>query len=224
MPTVVLMWQRSCILLISYKRELDLSYAYKHSQYALVEFHCYLKCIKILHDVSVLKGKLLFIQNNTGKEENEANTHYWENDHSLIFSCKTMEYFIGSKKRGYSWVCETVAFCLWETCRRIAWHTPGNTESGEFTKIHRLEESNLQAIWGLCEQFMHHTEFPLMRSVIFNFAELLSFLVAHKIVVGLAIDVFEILRNRVLQMVLSVAKYCAIKISLKQPEFHTIYF
>lgn len=69
------MWQRSCILLISYKRELGLSYAYKHSQYALVEFHCYLKCIKILHDVSVLKGKLLFIQNNTGKEENEANTH-----------------------------------------------------------------------------------------------------------------------------------------------------
>lgn len=59
---------------------------------------------------------------------------------------------------------------------------------------------------------MHHTEFPLMRSVIFNFAELLSFLVAHKIVVGLAIDVFEILRNRVLQMVLSVTKYCAIKI------------
>lgn len=51
-----------------------------------------------------------------------------------------------------------------------------------------------------------------MRCAIFNFAEFLSFLVAHKIVVGPAIDAFEILRNRVLQMVLSVAKYYAIKI------------
>lgn len=95
-----------------------LSYAYKGSQYSLVECHCYLKCIKILHDVSVLKGKLLFIQNNTGKEENEANTHCWENDHSLIYSYKTNTCFIWSKKRGYSWVFESAAFCLWETCKK----------------------------------------------------------------------------------------------------------
>ena len=39
----------------------------------VVEFNCYLKCIKRLHDISVCEKN--FIQNNTGKKENEANIH-----------------------------------------------------------------------------------------------------------------------------------------------------
>lgn len=74
------------------------------------------------------------------------------------------------------------------TMQEIACHMLGNTKSGDPTKICRIEESNFQAIRGLCEQFMHHIKFSLVYGATFYLAEFLSLLVIHKIIVGLAID------------------------------------
>lgn len=154
---------------------------------------------------SIKKKASLYSEQHRKRREWSTYSLLGEWPQPLIFLQNNQVFYRIKEKRIFMrWVYKTAAFCLWETCRRIAWQTCGrivNTKSGEFTKIHGVEESNFQAIRGLCEQFMHHTKFSLMCCAILNFAEFLSFVVAHKIVVGLAIDVLEILRNRVLQMV-----------------------